>query len=162
MASHNLPFSFRKWNSRLDLSAYNASSIEINFRKRRILPLWRVASKRLPTKASPSLSKQYLHDEDCFDEKCWAHGTVNSFFFLPFKTNWCLMIFVHSKSKFSLKRWIERGENAWLKRPEKAHFLEIWKVSIKSIIKKLFGGTIWRFSGIYFLFLLKQFGRSSL
>ena len=72
------------------------------------------------------------------------------------------MIFVHSKSKFSLKRWIGRGKNAWLKRPKKAYFLEIWKVSIKSIIKKLFGGTIWRFSGIYFLFLLKQFGRSSL
>ena len=29
-----------------------------------------------------------------------------------------------------------------LKGQKKAHFLEIWKVSIKSIIKKLFGGTI--------------------
>ena len=47
------------------------------------------------------------------------------------------MIFVHSKSKFSLKRWIGRGKNAWLKRPKKAYFLQLWKVSIKSTIKKL-------------------------
>ena len=47
-----------------------------------------------------------------------------------------------------------------LKGQKKAYFLEIWKISIKSIIKKLFGGTVGRFSGFFFLkqrlFLSKQ------
>ena len=113
----------------------------------------------LHKKIALRIQKYYLHGEDCLIEKSWAHRTVNSFFFLLFKTNRCLMIFAHSKSKFSLKRWIGRRKNAWLKRLKTAQYLEIWKVSIESIIRKLFGGTIWRFSGIYFVFLPNQFAR---